>query len=147
MLPFALLSSAVRNRSRFGKSIPLFLVWLLFCITARAADPSPLSSAIDGLVKEQIHAYNIPGLSIAVTRHHQIIFSQSYGLADVENQVRVYPETLFRIGSITKPITAAATMVLAERRQLDLDVPVQRYCEVFPEKSWPVTTRELLAHL
>jgi CubicO group peptidase (beta-lactamase class C family) len=106
-----------------------------------------VSSAIDGLVKEQIHTYSIPGLSIAVTRQNHIVFSQSYGLADVANQVRATPETLFRIGSITKSITATATMMLAERGQLDLDAPAHRYCPVFPEKSWPVTTRELLAHL
>jgi len=144
---FALRPSAVRHRNRFGKNIPVLLVWFLLCLTAGAAGQLSLSSAIDDLVKQQIRTYNIPGLSIAVTRQNQVIFSRSYGLADLENQVPVTQETLFRIGSITKSITATATMMLAERGQLDLDAPVQRYCPVFPDKSWPVTTRELLAHL
>lgn len=140
-------SVGVRRLSRVGKHISPFLITFGLCIAANAADQAALSSAVDGLVKQQISTYNIPGLSIALTRQGQIVFSRSYGLADVENQVRVTPETLFRIGSITKPITATAAMSLAERGQLDLDAPVQRYCPAFPEKSWPVTTRELLAHL
>jgi len=142
----ALLSSTAFRLIRVGKN-SLFSISSVLLIVANSAAQTPLSSTIDGLVKEQIHTYNIPGLSIAVTRQDQITFSRSYGLADVENQVRVTPLTLFRIGSITKPITATATMMLAERGELDLDAPVERYCPVFHEKSWPVTTRELLAHL
>ena len=117
------------------------------CVGAQEGGRKSLTDSIDTLVQQQIKLYNVPGLSIAVTQQGQIVFSRSYGWADVENQVPVTDETLFRIGSITKPITATAALMLAERRQLDLDVPVQRYCPSFPEKSWPVTTRELLAHM
>lgn len=142
------LSPAARHLSHIGKRRLLCLVFLLVSIgCCHAADEPPLSSAVGALVEEQIHTYNIPGLAVAVTRENQIVFSRSYGLADLENQVRVTPATLFRIGSITKPITATAAMLLAERGQLDLDAPVQRYCPAFPGKPWPVTTRELLSHL
>ena len=107
----------------------------------------PLSAPIDAAVHEQIKKYNIPGLTIAVTQGNRIVYSRAYGWADLENRVRVTPETLFRIGSITKPITATAAFVFAGRGKLDLDAPVQRYCSYFPEKPEPVTTRQLLAHL
>jgi serine beta-lactamase-like protein LACTB, mitochondrial len=148
MPPSRFLSSVALRQSQTGKIGLLCLVFLLTSIgCCSGADQKPASAAIDALVEEQIHTYNIPGLAIAVTRKNQIVFSRSYGLADLENQVRVTPATLFRIGSITKPITATAAMLLAERGQLDLDAPVQRYCPAFPGKPWPVTTRELLAHL
>jgi serine beta-lactamase-like protein LACTB, mitochondrial len=115
-------------------------------IGARQAGHASLPDAIDALVQQQIKSYSVPGLSIAVTKQGQIVFFRSYGWADMENHVRVSKETLFRIGSITKPITATAALMLAERQQLDLDAPVQRYCVAFPEKPWPVTARELLAH-
>jgi serine beta-lactamase-like protein LACTB, mitochondrial len=113
------------------------------CIAIEGANERSLSQHIDALIRAQIRNYNIPGLSVAVTRQNRTVFSRSYGWADLENRVHVTSETLFRIGSITKPITATAAM----RRQLDLDQPVQGYCRSFPQKSWPVTTRDLLAHL
>ena len=144
------LSCTVRHvspaRSRFLCCLLIFAA-TVFCDGAQNGNQESLSSVIDSLVQQQIKAYNIPGLAISVTSQHRIIFSHSYGWADLENQVRVTPETLFRIGSITKPITATATMALAERGHLDIDAPVQRYCKLFPEKDWTVSTRELLAHL
>jgi CubicO group peptidase (beta-lactamase class C family) len=114
----------------------------------KSAAEKPLAAAIDTAIQEQIKKYNIPGLTIAVTDGNRIVYSRAYGWADLENGVRVTPETLFRIGSITKPITATAAFIFAERDKLDLDAPVQLYCSSFPEKPEPVTTtRELLAHL
>jgi len=66
-----------------------------------------------------------------------------FGLADVENEVPARPTTVYRIASISKPITAVAAMQLAERGAIDLDAPVQRYVPGFPEKAWPVTPRQL----
>ena len=51
------------------------------------------------------------------------------------------------LGSISKPITATAAMLLWQQGKLDLDAPVQKYCPVFPPKDTPITTRELLGHL
>jgi serine beta-lactamase-like protein LACTB, mitochondrial len=51
------------------------------------------------------------------------------------------------MASISKAITAVAVMPLAEHGKLDLDQPIQRYCSAFPEKPWPITPRQLLAHL
>jgi CubicO group peptidase (beta-lactamase class C family) len=68
-------------------------------------------------------------------------------MADLENAVPVTAHTLFRLASVSKPITAVAAMQLWERGKLDLDAPIQRYCPSFPEKPWPINTRELLGHL
>ena len=68
-------------------------------------------------------------------------------MADRENYSPATSSTLFRLGSISKPISATAVLELSERGQLDLDAPVQRYCPAFPPKEWPITTRELLGHL
>lgn len=51
------------------------------------------------------------------------------------------------MGSISKPITATAALLLWQQRKLDLDAPVQKYCPEFPQKDTPITTRELLGHL
>src|SRR5436190_2138287 len=68
-------------------------------------------------------------------------------MADLEDFAPVTSSTLFRLGSISKPITATAILQLWERGKLDLDAPVQKYCPAFPQREWPITARELLAHL
>jgi CubicO group peptidase (beta-lactamase class C family) len=59
----------------------------------------------------------------------------------------VTPLTRFRVGSVSKSLTAAALGLLVEEGKLDLDAPVQRYVPAFPRKRWPVTTRQAAGHL
>ena len=68
-------------------------------------------------------------------------------MADLENTVPATSKTLYRLASISKSITATAAMKLWEEGKLDLDSPVQKYCPAFPQKPWPITTRQLLGHL
>jgi CubicO group peptidase (beta-lactamase class C family) len=90
--------------------------------------------------------FGIPGLSLAVAEGGAVRFEASFGFADVENEVRAKPETVYRLASVSKPVTATAVMKLAEDGRLDLDAPVSRYCVDFPEKPWPLTSRQLLYH-
>ncbi|MFQ6046360.1 MAG: serine hydrolase domain-containing protein, partial [Gemmatimonadales bacterium] len=97
--------------------------------------------AIDSLMR----ANNVPGVSIAVSVGGQVVWSEGFGYANVEQQTPVTPTTKFRIGSISKPLTAAAMGLLYERGKLDLDAPVQRYVPQFPEKAKGTITPRLLA--
>jgi CubicO group peptidase (beta-lactamase class C family) len=92
-------------------------------------------------------ANSVPGISVAVVQDGELVWSQSFGMADLENFVPATSATLFRLGSISKPITATAILQLSERGKLDLDAEVQKYCPAFPKKEWPITTRELLGRL
>jgi serine beta-lactamase-like protein LACTB, mitochondrial len=65
----------------------------------------------------------------------------------LENNVPASEHTLYRLASISKPLTATAALQLWERGKLDLDAPVQKYCPAFPQKPWPITTRQVLGHL
>ncbi len=82
----------------------------------------------------------IPGLQVAVAVDGRLVWSETFGYMDVERRVPVTRTTLFRIGSVSKPLTAAAVARLVEAGKLDLDAPVQRYVPSFPQKPWPVTT-------
>jgi serine beta-lactamase-like protein LACTB len=92
-------------------------------------------------------ANSVPGISAAVVQDGELVWSEGFGMADLENFVPATSFTLFRLGSISKPITATAILQLSERGKLDLDAEVQKYCPAFPKKEWPITTRELLGHL
>jgi serine beta-lactamase-like protein LACTB len=92
-------------------------------------------------------ANSVPGISVAVVQDGELVWSAGFGMADLENFVPATPSTLFRLGSISKPITATAILQLSEGGKLELDAEVQKYCPAFPKKEWPITTRELLGHL
>ena len=138
--------------------LPLGLVVLLL-VGCGQAEPdrlpatgiqSPHAAAIDearALLDSIIGTEAIPGLSVAIGRGSQLIWSEGFGYSDMTHNVMVTPLTKFRIGSVSKPITAAALAILVEAGALDLNAPVQDYVPSFPEKRWPVTTRQLAGHL
>ncbi len=93
-------------------------------------------------------ANNVPGISIAVSVVGEIVWSEGFGFANVEGQVPVTPVTKFRIGSVSKPLTAVGSALLVEEGRLDLDAPIQQYVPDFPEKGkGTITTRLLGGHL
>jgi len=88
----------------------------------------------------------LPGLSLAVAVDGAIVWAEGFRWADVEHQIPVTPATRFRIGGVSQTLTAAAVGLLSQRGDLDLDAPVRRYVPSFPEKDWPVDTRQLMSH-
>jgi CubicO group peptidase (beta-lactamase class C family) len=77
-----------------------------------------------------------------------LVWSEGFGLADVEQRVAVTRRTRFRLGSVSKLLASAAAVKLAESGRLDLDAPVQRYVPTWPARPGPpVTTRLLAGHL
>ena len=121
------------------------------CVSSLSAQQNSLArekrAAIEKAVSSFMSRDSIPGLSAAVVLDGQPRWAQGFGMADLENYSPATSSTLFRLGSVSKPISATAVLQLWERGKLDLHAPVQRYCPEFPEKEWPITTRQLLGHL
>ena len=121
------------------------------CLAAQTATHATLSTEthaqIENAVSKFMAATSAPGVAVAVVMNGEQVWSEGFGMADLENSVPVTPQTLFRLASVSKPITATAAMELWERHQLDLDAPVQKYCPAFPKKEFPISTRQLLGHL
>jgi serine beta-lactamase-like protein LACTB, mitochondrial len=90
---------------------------------------------------------HIPGLSVAVGIDGKIVWSEGFGFADLETQTPVTTQTRFRLGSVSKMLTADAVAKLYEEGKLDLDAPIQRYAPSFPDKGHPITARQLAGHL
>jgi serine beta-lactamase-like protein LACTB len=99
------------------------------------------------LIRDTMAALRIPGAQIAVIMDGELIWSEGFGLADVEQQVSVTPITRMRIASISKAVTSVGLGLLIQEGKVDLDQPVQRYVPYFPEKSWPVSVRQVAGHL
>ncbi len=104
------------------------------------------SDTLDAYIEREMEARRIPGLALAITRNGEILKQQGYGLACVENDVPVTPETRFALASLTKQFTAAGIMMLVEEGRIDLDASITRYLPGAPEGWEPVTVRHLLTH-
>jgi CubicO group peptidase (beta-lactamase class C family) len=89
---------------------------------ARGNGPSPLPS-FDRCLEDFMAARNIPGGALAILRHGRLVYARGYGWAQRESQIPVQPTTLFRLASLSKPITALAILRLAQARRLSLDEP------------------------
>lgn len=122
--------------------------WSLIVTVAVAAQAPPAwSGAATAAIEAEMQRAGIPGLSAAIGVGGEIPFSQGFGKADLENDVPANAQTVYRLASISKPVTAVLAMQLAEQGRLDLDADVHTLVARWPEKRWPVTTRQLLAHL
>jgi len=124
----------------------LIALLLMCCSPTVAQLSSPQTKTIDALVRSFISEHHMPGLSLAVVQDGRVVLAEGYGLADIENSVQAGADTVYRIASLSKSITASAAMKLVEAGKIDLDAPIQKYCPAFPQKQWPITTRELLSH-
>ena len=93
--------------------------------------------------------YHIAGAAVAVVKDGKLFFTKGYGYKDIEHGIPVDPEeTMFRIGSNTKPFTWTAVMQLAEQGKVDLDADVNTYLDfrvpdTFPQ---PITLKHLMTH-
>jgi CubicO group peptidase (beta-lactamase class C family) len=132
------------------KIIPVILFLALCGSSSRAQQPelSPEKrTEIESAVSKFMASTHVPGVSVAVVENGEYEWAEGFGLADVENNAPASEHTLYRLGSISKPLTAVGAMQLYERGQLDLDAPIQKYCPAFPKKQQPITTREVMGHL
>lgn len=130
----------------------LILVLVLFPVISLAGLqkselPADTIKKIEEIIEGEKAKLRVPGLSVAVAVDNQLSYAKGFGMADLENSVPAKAETVYRTASIAKSMTATAVMQLVEQGKIDLDSPIQKYCEAFPEKQWPVTARQLLGHL
>jgi CubicO group peptidase (beta-lactamase class C family) len=111
-------------------------------------DSSYSEPAVEPIVGMMSDSYggDSPGGSVLVMQADQVLMTLGFGLADLEWEVPVGSDTSFRLGSISKPITAIAILQLVERGVLDLDAPISTYLnDLAPQLGRP-TLRQLLSH-
>lgn len=111
-----------------------------------ASSYSAASDNANRQAKEWI-ARGTPGLAMAVAVDGKIVYSEGFGFADLEERVPVWPTTKFRIGSISKPLTAVGLMELVQSGKLDLDARIQKYVPSFPDKGAVITVCMVAGHL
>lgn len=109
----------------------------------------------DQLMTSFVTEHKVPGAALAVTRRGKLVYARGFGFADAEAKSPVEPAALFRIASVSKPITAVAVMRLVEQGRLGLDEKVVDRMQLTPhiepgveaDKRWQqITVRQCLQH-
>jgi len=113
--------------------------------------PPPLLENIRVMIKGLAENPYIPSIAVGVSYKHQIIWQEAFGLADIENEIPATPQTMYSVASVTKPLTAAAILRLAEMGKLHLDNPVNQYLsgtqlQGFAGNADSTTVRRVLNH-
>jgi len=130
------------------------------CLSASLPAQSPVLKHVDyssmreeiyRLIKKKMEKNDIVGLSIAVVDGQKIVWADGFGWADKIKKIKATPETVYRVGSITKLFTATAAMQLAEQGKLDIDQPLQKVLPQFSIKSrfkttGSITPRNIMTH-
>ena len=127
-----------------------FSVVLIACVMASQAlglgAPAIQSQSVDDYLAQEMKAQHIPGLALGVYRNGEIVKAQGYGLANVELNVPVKPETIFQSGSVGKQFAATAVMMLVEEGKVGLDDAITKYFPGAPDAWNNIKVRNLLSH-
>jgi CubicO group peptidase (beta-lactamase class C family) len=109
-------------------------------------------SKVRELIIEEVTNQRVPSIVVAVAEDGKIVWEEAFGWADVENRVPATPSTIYRLGSVSKTITATGLMLLVEEGKVDLDEPAVDYLpedvrpRAFEGEIREVTVRHLLNH-
>ncbi len=99
------------------------------------------------IIKKVMEEKALPGVAVAVSIEGNTIWSKGFGFADMEEKIPVSAsDSKFRIGSVSKPLTAVGLAILYEQGKVDLDAPIQNYVPDFPKKRWDISLRQLAGH-
>jgi len=101
----------------------------------------------DELLKSLLNIANIPSVSIAISMDNNIVYANSLGLSDIENNIEAGVNTKYRIGSVVKLFTAAAAVKLIEKNILNKNDPVTSYIKNLPSVYEQITIAQLAGHL
>ena len=108
---------------------------------------------VDEMARAFVREHDVPGLAIAIAKEGRLLYARGFGYADVEKRLPVLPDSLFRIASVSKPITAVAIMQLVECARLSLDTrmmdvlrPREPEGRIVDRRLKEVTVRQLLQH-
>src|ERR1700689_4236116 len=129
-----------------GGLISVFVLSYIAPSISQAQTAPALSVDVSNYVESEMRRQHIPGVALLVSRRGKIVQAEGFGLANVELQVPVKPETVFQSGSVGKQFTATAMMMLVEEGKVVLNDPLTKFFPSPPPPGKEATVRELLSH-
>lgn len=123
----------------------VMISFLTFDVSAQALNTKQLTVEYDKMLSERFKPGE-PGCAALVAKNGQIIYKKAFGLADLELNVAMQPDMVFRIGSITKQFTAVAILQLMEQGKLSLQDDITKFIPDYPTQAYTITIEHLLTH-
>jgi CubicO group peptidase (beta-lactamase class C family) len=126
-------------RSRFAAALAVGALVAGWPVAGRAESPQAVSSSfapdklvhVGNYIRNEIATGKIPGAILLIQEHGRPVYFESFGVRDVESRAPMTADTIFRLYSMSKPITSVAAMMLVEEGKLALDDPVAKYIPAF----------------
>ncbi|GGG58182.1 serine hydrolase domain-containing protein [Hymenobacter glacieicola] len=138
------------------KLLALLLGLLAYPAWAQTGASAPETVPCDAVIQKFMTRWKLPGASVAISRHGQLVYARGFGYADLAKSQPATPATLFRVASVSKPVTSVAIMKLLEDGRLDLQHRVfgpqgylndSYYTSVITDpRIYTITVRQLLEH-
>lgn len=133
------------NHNKFFSTL-IVLAFFIFSFPVNILSQSDKTQLFDSYLSEYFFNKKIPSISAGISKNDKIIWLGVRGISDLELLTRATYNSLYRIASISKPITATAILQLYERGKIDIDQDVRNYVPSFPTKKWKITIKQLLNH-
>lgn len=125
--------------------VPLLAAFTTGIATGQTSADTNLPSQLDSLITTRLKSV-APGAAVLVAKKGEIVYNKAFGTADIELNVPMQSNMVFRLGSVTKQYTAIAILQLVEQRKIDLGDSVQKFIKDFPFKGHTITIENLLTH-
>lgn len=132
-----MVATSIRRR---GNIFGFALLLVTFCVEAG------VTSKVDKYIRTDMEWEHTVGLALAVIKDGHIVYARGYGLANIEHQVPVIPETVFPSASVGKQFTATAVMMLVEEGRISLEDKITKFFTNAPESWKGISVRHLLTH-
>jgi CubicO group peptidase (beta-lactamase class C family) len=124
-------------------------ILLFSCLAPAQSLPQQLSpdqaAQVDKVFEKFDHT-DSPGCALGVYKDGQILYKHGYGMANLNDDVTITPETVFHVASMSKQFTAASILILAQQGKLSLDDDVHKYIPELQDFGTPVTLRQMMHH-
>jgi len=121
---------------------------ILFMLPSLWAQSEEAIQVSEEIAQNLFESKDFPGMVITVAKGHEWQWTTSYGYANVEDSIGIDAnKSLFRIGSVSKTLTAIGLMQLYQQGTIDLDAEIQEYVPEFPQKEYSVSVRQIAQHV
>ena len=133
-----------RTRLRWGAACAS-LVAAAALLQAQGAAPPPWAGQVDAVFAQWDRPAS-PGCALGIYKDGQTVYARGYGMADLEHDVPITPDSVFYAGSVSKQFTAMAAALAVRQGRLGADDDVRKYVPELPDYGRPITIRHLLHH-
>ncbi len=120
-----------------------FLAWVAM---AQQPPANPTQAEAVDKIFQRWDSLESPGCALSVMQAGQIVYKRGYGMADLDHDIHIGPDSVFHVASLSKQFTATAIVLLAQAGGLSLDDDVRKYLPELPDFGTPITIRNLIHH-